>query len=673
MAATLTTWRPVRSASARARSRLAAASSSWPLHSWVEPSRAWASVRWSSSAPLRSMVSGAVGRQQASGRRPGVGDLAGQPGPVQPGQAHRRSRAGGRPGERRLGGRGHAPARRRPPPARRGRAGSRAATTASSGLARTRSPGSRETSSPSMAAWPSASSGAQSVVSRRAAWSTSPAARAWRTAGTGWPASACQAGGPAVQARQLGGVPVVQLGPEQLGEQRVVAVPGPGRAGGRGEHVLALQPGQDPGPVGAAGQRVRQVAAEPVGDTRPEQERPQLGGLGGQHLLDQVAGDGPVVAGQVGHEPPWLGVLAQREGGQPQPGRPALGPPPQRLQLGPGQLDPVAGQQHGRLLEREGQVGLAELGELAGHPQPVQGQRRVGAAGHDQAELGGGVPEQEPELARHLWAGRLMQVVQDQHHRPVELQQAAHHRAKEPVADLGLRFEAGQEPVRGHGTGPAQRGQHLGPEPRRVLVARADPHPGHRARRPSPRRPRGQQEGLAVAGGRGQQGQRPLGALVQQPQQPLTGHRLPPRHRAPSDWWRAAPACRSCRCVREQLPARPNPPLALLLTARETVGGRTQGKRNDGASSCLWRSPSPASWRPRPTATRPTRRTCQDGRQPWSSPIWWPSATGRCRPRSWPRRCGAGPSRPPGGRPSAGSSARSGPSSTCSACRRPTP
>ena len=472
------TWRPVRSASSRARSRLAAASSSWPLHSWVEPSRAWASVRWSSSAPLAFHGQHRVGRQQASGRRPGVGDLAGQPGPVQPGQAHRRSRAGGRPGERRLGGRGHP----QPgvgllelaegEPAEGGHDGQlRAGPHPLAGQPRDQLP---EHGRLALGQQRRPVGGEQAGRLVDVAGGQGVADGRHRLAGVGVPG-----GGPAVQARQLGGVPVVQLGPEQLGEQRVVAVPGPGRAGGRGEHVLALQPGQDPGPVGAAGQRVRQVAAEPVGHTRPEQERPQLGGLGGQHLLDQVAGDGPVVAGQVGDEPPWLGVLAQREGGQPQPGRPALGPPPQRLQLGPGQLDPVAGQQHGRLLEREGQVGLADLGELAGHPQPVQGQWRVGAAGHDQAELGGGVLEQEPELARHRRSGRLVQVVQDQHHRPVELQQAAHQGAKEPVADLVLRFEAGQQPVRR----PRHRTRAARPAPGTRTAAGAG-RPGRSAPRP---------------------------------------------------------------------------------------------------------------------------------------------------------------------------------------------
>jgi hypothetical protein len=191
----------------------------------------------------------------------------------------------------------------------------------------------------------------------------------------------------------------------------------------------------------------------------------------------------------------------------------------------------VVGEQGPGLLEGEGQLGLAELAELPGHPEPVQAQRRVGPAGHHQAELGWGVVEQEPELAGHRLAGRLVQVVQDQHHRRRELGQAGRERAQEGVAGLGLRVEPGQGPTGPDDPGAAEGGQHLGPEPGRVVVARAGPHPGHRPRRPPVRRPGGQQEGLAVPGRRGQQGQRPLGALVEQAVQPRPGHRPPARHR----------------------------------------------------------------------------------------------------------------------------------------------
>ena len=406
------------------------------------------------------------------------------------------------------------------------------------------------------------------------------------------------AGRPAVQLRQLGGVLVAQLGPEQLGEQRVVAVPGPVGADRGGEHVLALQPGQHPGPVGAAGQGVGQVAAEALGHRRPQQERPQLGGLGGQHLLDQVAGDGPVVAGQVGHEPLRPGMGPQRQRGQPQPGRPALGPAAQRLELAGGQHHPVVLEQLPGLLQGEGQLGLPDLAELPGHPQPVQGQGRVGAGGHDQAELWRGVAEQEPELADHGLAARLVQVVQDQHHRAVELGQAADEGAQEPVADLELRVEAGQEPVGPDDPGPVQGGQHMGPEPPRMVVARGRPAPrppGPAVPRPDPRGPPrgpgGEQQGLAVAGGRGQQGHGPLGRVVQQGEQPLAGDRPPTGHRHHQLGGEQPRGVRLFRCVRELLPARPNPPLGLLLTGRETVEGGTQASRKAAAIPCHCRSP----------------------------------------------------------------------------------
>ncbi len=236
------------------------------------------------------------------------------------------------------------------------------------------------------------------------------------------------------------------------------------------------------------------------------------------------------------------GWAAQRQRGQPQPGRPALGPAPQRLQLGRRTARPRGRlSSRRRLLQGEGQVGLPDLAELAGHPQPVQGQRRVGAGGHDQAELGGGVPEQEPELADHGLAGRLMQVVQDQHHRAVELGQAADEGAQEPVADLE---PAGSRPARSPSgrTAPApssaastwaqNRGGWWSPGPTRTQAT----GPGG-PRPPSGPHCPGEQQGLAVAGGRGQQGQRPLGPVVQQGEAAAGGRPAASAAPAPSVWW----------------------------------------------------------------------------------------------------------------------------------------
>ena len=241
-----------------------------------------------------------------------------------------------------------------------------------------------------------------------------------------------------------------------------------------------------------------------------------------------------------------------------------------------------------------------------------------------------------------------------------------------PISACGSR--PASSPSGRHGTGPVAA--RPAPGPRTAAGAGRPGRPAPRPPGPAAPPPSAHEVSsrvLPYPARRGQQGQRPLGPLVQQAEQPLTGHRLPARHRHHPTGGEQRRRVVRARRVREQLPARPNPPLVLLLTARETVGGRDARQAQGGAIPCHWRSPSPASWRPRPTATGPTRPTCQDGRRRWSSPTWWPSVTGRCRPRSWPRRCGAGPSRPPGGRPSAGWSARSGTSWTCSACPRPTP
>src|SRR5437773_1183286 len=77
---------------------------------------------------------------------------------------------------------------------------------------------------------------------------------------------------PPVQLGDLLEPAVAQLGAQQLREQGMVAVPGPARPQPGREHVVALQPGQHPLAVGTAGQRVRQAAAEPLGDAGPQQE-----------------------------------------------------------------------------------------------------------------------------------------------------------------------------------------------------------------------------------------------------------------------------------------------------------------------------------------------------------------------------------------------------------------
>ena len=118
-----------------------------------------------------------------------------------------------------------------------------------------------------------------------------------------------------------------------------------------------------------------------------------------------------------GDERPGIGAAPQRQPGQDQPGRPALGPLPQPLRLLGGQL-----QAHG-LVQEGGGLGVGEpqvddpqLGQLAAGAQPGQGQRRVDPGGHHQVHVGRQMVDEEPEAVMAHPVGDQVVVVKHQHH-----------------------------------------------------------------------------------------------------------------------------------------------------------------------------------------------------------------------------------------------------------------
>ncbi len=138
-----------------------------------------------------------------------------------------------------------------------------------------------------------------------------------------------------VQPRQLGAQLAPRAHPQQLREQAVVAVPLASRVDGQDEPVGAFELGQNVAARTLVGQRVRELAADPVDDRRAQEEGAQLRRLAVEHLGEQIVADDAIVAGELGDEA--LGVVAalQAQRGQPQPGAPALGPRAQRRdQLG---------------------------------------------------------------------------------------------------------------------------------------------------------------------------------------------------------------------------------------------------------------------------------------------------------------------------------------------------
>ena len=84
--------------------------------------------------------------------------------------------------------------------------------------------------------------------------------------------------------------------------------------------------------------------------------------------------------------------------GEPQPGRPALGPLMQHRGHGRGQRDSGDRQELAGLVLGEAQLRGADLGQVTGQPQLVQAQRQVAAGGDDHADTSRQARQQRREL-----------------------------------------------------------------------------------------------------------------------------------------------------------------------------------------------------------------------------------------------------------------------------------
>ncbi len=188
------------------------------------------------------------------------------------------------------------------------------------------------------------------------------------------PVSGVPPGSGGVQRGHVGRVAAPQLQLEQVGEQLVVAEPGPPRIGRDHERVRPLELLQDPLSARTPGQQVGQLAVHPVEHRGPQQQPAARLALAVEHLGHQVLRHRPLAAGELGREPVRIRVPGQRQRRQPQPRRPALRPLVQRPGRRIGQRYPGRLEQGPRLLRGEAQVGRADLGQLPFQPQPVQAQ-----------------------------------------------------------------------------------------------------------------------------------------------------------------------------------------------------------------------------------------------------------------------------------------------------------
>ena len=212
------------------------------------------------------------------------------------------------------------------------------------------------------------------------------------------------------------GVPPAQRGPQQVGEQGVVAVPAVVDGVGE-EHARPLEVVEPHGGVGVGRQEGGQVGGEPFGDAGAEQEALRVGILAVEHLLEQVVGHRSLGRRRADHDLVRVARVGERTGGEPEAGRPALGARPQRAHvLGP-EVEARALEQLAGLVEGELEVGVPDLAQPAVEAQPAEGDGWVGPGAEDEGQAGWHPLEQGAQGGQGLGRPQLVDVVEHQHPR----------------------------------------------------------------------------------------------------------------------------------------------------------------------------------------------------------------------------------------------------------------
>ena len=290
-----------------------------------------------------------------------------------------------------------------------------------------------------------------------------------------------------------------QLGAQQLAQQRVVGEPASGAAE-RGHHRVApyevCQPG---GTVTAFGERVGQVAGEGVDDRGPQQEGAQVRGLAVKELAEEIVGHRPVRRGEGGDVRLGLGMVAQRERGQPQRRGPALGATAEHRDLVRVQRRARLPEQRSGLVLAEGQMALTDLAQPVREAQPRKAQRWVLARHEDEPQRRRRLRQQPIEVGGHLAAVDLVEVVEHEDHGLLALGQ----RVAQPVQ------RRRQVAAPGYGDVEAEGRRDEAPEAVAVRITRVQGRPRHRARRRALGDPGRDHDRLAGPGRGGHQRERP--------------------------------------------------------------------------------------------------------------------------------------------------------------------
>ena len=159
----------------------------------------------------------------------------------------------------------------------------------------------------------------------------------------------------------------------------------------------------------------------------------------------------------------------------------------------PGRLQQLA-----RLLQREAQIGVADLRQSARQPQPMQPEARILARGQHHPQPRGQPGQEELEQPQRFRRAQLVQIVDHQHDRLLERVQVGEQPLDDRLAAEGRR---GADPL--HQPGLADRGGELvddrQPEALRIALVTFDRYPGNPIGQPLGLEPGPQQHGLAAA------------------------------------------------------------------------------------------------------------------------------------------------------------------------------
>ena len=159
-----------------------------------------------------------------------------------------------------------------------------------------------------------------------------------------------------VKRRDLARPHAPDLGAQEVAKEGVVSVDAAALVVARDEEVLRLELGEDPAGAGVARQ-LREVVRQRVGDARAQEE---LAAPVDCARGSRAGGSRrPLVAGEALDERPGIRLALERDRGEAQPGRPALRPPVQDVDL----VEAEAGsfEQLGALLSREREVSRTDL------------------------------------------------------------------------------------------------------------------------------------------------------------------------------------------------------------------------------------------------------------------------------------------------------------------------